>query len=185
MNPSENPFSLTRAAPSTSGRAKNQIIISISYSALRRWTTLSATLAAFAFVCMTTPLALSQAGGTMTVATGITNPVICVSPSSLDFGRVAIGRTNDLYLRVQNLGSGTLTGSATTSPPFSIIAGRTYSLGSGQSQLIGVRYLPRVEGTNSQSVALSGGGNATVAVSGVAKTIRLPPPTGLRIIPNP
>lgn len=93
------------------------------------------------------------------------NPLIAVSPSRLDFGMVVVGQTNCLTITVQNVGLGTLTGVASTSPPFSS-GNATYALGSSQSQSLVVRYTPTATGTNLQSIALSGGGGATVAVIG-------------------
>ena len=47
-------------------------------------------------------------------------PVIAVTPSVLNFGLVAVGRTTDLTLKVQNVGEGMLTGTATVAAPFSV-----------------------------------------------------------------
>ncbi|MGO8927357.1 MAG: hypothetical protein ACLQU3_10770 [Limisphaerales bacterium] len=109
-------------------------------------------------------------------------PLIAVSPSRLDFGRVAVGATNCLTFTVQNAGSGTLSGFAVTSPPFGT-SNSFYSLGSFQRQMVAVRYMPTVKGTNLQSVTLKvkGGGSATVSVSGCGVT-PLAPPTGLRVV---
>lgn len=95
-----------------------------------------------------------------------TNPVISVSPSSLSFGSVAAGTTNDLTFTVRNAGAGTLSGSATVTQPFSILSGGTYSLGSQQSQIVTVRYVTGGVGTFSQTVTFTGGGGATASVSG-------------------
>jgi hypothetical protein len=109
------------------------------------------------------------------------NPVISVSPGSLDFGLVPVGETSSLTLTVKNGGSGTLTGAAIASPPFGVASNGSYALGSSQSQVLVVRYTPTTEGTNRQSVALSGGGGATVIVSG--RSVQRPlPPANLRIV---
>lgn len=57
-----------------------------------------------------------------------TIPVILVAPVSLNFGYVPVGSTKDLFLTVKNTGSGTLTGIATTTVPFIIVSGGSYSL---------------------------------------------------------
>jgi hypothetical protein len=109
------------------------------------------------------------------VGTISAKPLIAVSPSRLDFGLVAVGATNCLTFTVQNVGSGTLSGFAITSPPFST-SNSFYSLGSFQRQMVAVRYMPTVKGTNLQSVTLKvkGGGGATVTVSGCGDTAPAP-----------
>ena len=128
---------------------------------------------------------------TGTVAAGSASsatPLIAVSPSKLDFGTVAVGATNYLTFTVQNVGSGTLSGFAITSPPFSISnsfysLGSFYSLESLQRQMVTVRYMPTVKGTNLQQVTLKvkGGGSATITVSGYGDTAPAPP-KGLRVV---
>jgi len=102
------------------------------------------------------------------VAGSLTNPVISVAPSSLNFGQVTLGQTNDMTLTVRNVGGGTLQGTATVPLPFSIVSGGSYSLGSNQSQLVTVRYRPTSVGTHSQTITFTGGGGASVPVSGAA-----------------
>jgi hypothetical protein len=108
-------------------------------------------------------------------------PVIAVSPSVLDFGLVGVKRAKARILTVRNVGGGTLKGKATVADPFSFVDGKTYSLGSGQSQELIVQYRPTAEGTNRQSVMFSGGSPATVLVTGSA---RIPPraPEKVRIV---
>jgi len=107
-------------------------------------------------------------------------PLIAVSPSKLDFGLVAVGSTNYLTFTVQNVGSGTLSGFAIASPPFST-SNSFYSLGSLQRHMLTVRYVPTVKGTNLQSVALKGGGGATVTLSGCGDTAPAPS-SGLDVV---
>jgi hypothetical protein len=96
------------------------------------------------------------------------NPAITVSPASLDFGLVGVGRSKDLKVTVRNAGGGVLKGIATVKPP-STVAGDSYSLRSGQSQSLTVRYRPTAEGTNNQSLLLTGGSAAIVPVMGSAR----------------
>lgn len=120
---------------------------------------------------------------TRPVAAGNTlsaKPLIAVSPSRLDFGPVAVGTTNYLTFTVQNVGAGTLSGFALASPPFST-SNAFYSLGSFQRQSVAVRYVPKVKGTNLQSLVLKSGGGTTVTVSGCGGTA-LPSSTGLRVV---
>jgi len=101
-------------------------------------------------------------------------PVLAVSPSTLDFGLVGVGRTKDLTLTVENVGGGKLSGTATVTAPFAI-GDNHYSLRSGQSKSLRVRYMPTAEGTDSRSVVFSGEMAVTVPVTGVARTPPSPP----------
>ena len=96
-----------------------------------------------------------------------TDPVIQVTPNSLNFGSVPPGSYKDLTLTVKNIGTGTLTGKVTASPPFSIVSGGTYSLAAGRSQQVVVRYTaPLQEGSQAGSVTFTGGGGSTIQVTG-------------------
>jgi uncharacterized protein YegP (UPF0339 family) len=79
----------------------------------------------------------------------------------------------DRTFTVKNVGSGTLTGNASTTAPFTIVSGGSYSLTAGQSQAVTVRFSPPSAGAFSGSVSFTGGGGASIAVSGAA----LPPAT--------
>ena len=96
-------------------------------------------------------------------------PVIACSPGVLEFGVVGVKRTKDLLLMVRNVGEGTLTGKASVAAPFSIVGGKTYSLRSGESHSLTVRYSPKAEGTNSQPVVFSGESSVTVVATGSAR----------------
>ena len=109
------------------------------------------------------------------------DPALSISPARLDFAVVAVGRTNDMTVLVRNIGGGTLVGSASVALPFSVISGGKYSLVSGQSQPVTVRYHPAAAGDDSQLVTFSGGGGATLNAHGRAATLP-PPPQGLRIV---
>ncbi|HYG36433.1 MAG TPA: hypothetical protein VEC99_16685 [Clostridia bacterium] len=96
------------------------------------------------------------------------NPVISVSPSSLDFGVIAAGATNQLSFTVRNVGAGTLAGAVIVPEPFGIVSGECYSLGNNQSQTVIVRYRPAAAGNHRQNVTFTGGGGAVGVVSGGA-----------------
>jgi hypothetical protein len=100
------------------------------------------------------------------LVTSLIMPSISVSPTSQSFGTMMAGTTIDRTFSVQNVGGGILSGSASVAAPFSIVSGSPYSLGAGQSQALTVRYSPTLTGTNTQSIALSGGGGATAIVNG-------------------
>lgn len=91
-----------------------------------------------------------------------TNPVISISPLSLSFGAVSGPATNNFT--VQNVGGGTLAGTASVAAPFSIVSGGAYSLGANQSQTVLVSYTPI--GNDTATVTFTGGGGATATVSG-------------------
>lgn len=91
-----------------------------------------------------------------------------VTPESLDFGTLTVGDNRDLTLNVKNIGGGMLIGSASVPFPFRITTGGTYSLGSGTSQTVIVRYSPAEAGTNGAGVTFSDDGAATYVVVGRA-----------------
>lgn len=102
--------------------------------------------------------------------TGIEGPQIQITPSFLNFGYVPPGSHKDLILQVKNIGTGTLTGTVSASPPFSIISGGSYSLGANQTQQVVVRYTaPLEEGAQTGSLTFTGGGGLTVQVTGTNK----------------
>jgi subtilisin family serine protease len=96
---------------------------------------------------------------------------ISVTPTSRNFGTVALGSSEDRIFTVQNLGTGVLSGTATTSAPFSIVSGGTYSLAAGQSQRVTVRFTPVAAGTASGSVAYTGGGGRSRALVGTGLAV--------------
>ncbi|PYM93048.1 MAG: peptidase S8 [Candidatus Rokuibacteriota bacterium] len=94
------------------------------------------------------------------------SPALNVSPSSRSFGNVPLGGSEDRSFTVQNVGGGTITGSATTSPPFAVVAGGAYALTIGQSQQVTVRFAPTSVATFTGSVTFGGGAGTTRSVSG-------------------
>ncbi len=94
-------------------------------------------------------------------------PVLSVTPATLDFMSVAVGDSKDLSFTVTNTGGGTLTGSCTTVAPFSLPGGCTFSLTAGQSQDIAIRFSPTsVEMFVGNVSFTSNGGNASPVVQG-------------------
>jgi hypothetical protein len=104
------------------------------------------------------------------VTVNVQGPLIGVTPNSQDFGAVVVGGAVDRTFTVQNVGVGTLSGSASTSAPFSVVAGGSYSLGPSQSQAVTVRFTPDSLGTFVGNVAFTGGGDASKTVTGVGAT---------------
>jgi hypothetical protein len=109
-------------------------------------------------------------------STSRASPVISISPRNLDFAPVALGRSSNLAFTVQNVGAGTLTGAARVSAPFRIVGGTPYVLESSQSQVITVQYLPQATGMNVAVIRLTGGGGASIIVSGSAVPAPPAPP---------
>jgi hypothetical protein len=106
------------------------------------------------------------------------NPAISVQPSpSLDFGSVLTNTTEDLAFTVQNSGGGNLSGTATVSPPFSIVAGGTYNLGASQSTNVTIRFSPNAVGahTNTVTFTVAGGNGTTRTVSGTGAATYIAP----------
>jgi hypothetical protein len=121
-------------------------------------------------------------GGTnVTVSGGATNapvptPLIQVSPGSIGFGTVLVGASATNSFTVKNIGTGTLSGSATLSPPFSIVSGGSYNLSAGQTQAAMVVFSPVVASNYNQSVSFSGGGGTNVTVIGSGTNAPVPTP---------
>jgi hypothetical protein len=95
-------------------------------------------------------------------------PNLKLTSQSSNFGSVAVGQTADMTITVANTGSGTLTGSASVSSPFTIISGGSYNLSSQASQTVTVRYAPTVAGSDSQTIFFSGAAGGSLTLTGTA-----------------
>ena len=111
------------------------------------------------------------------------NPAIQVSAPSLPLGTILSGTSVTGSFTVQNVGGGTLSGTASVGPPFTIVSGGTYTLSANASQTVTVSFNPTSAGSYSQSVTLTGGGGATVGVSGSATNVPVPTPV-LQVTPG-
>jgi hypothetical protein len=96
----------------------------------------------------------------------------------VDFGGVNVGGSSSRNITIQNVGSGVLTGNATTNAPFAIVAGGSYSLNAGQSQTVTVRFSPVSAGVFEGNVSFSGGGGASAMLHGIGTAVN-------SITPNP
>jgi len=90
--------------------------------------------------------------------------VATVTPPSHDFGGVLLGVGTTEPFLIENTGGGTLNGRASVSLPFSIISGGSYSLESGESQILRVGFSPTSSGTFSETVVLSCGGGEIIVM---------------------
>ena len=115
----------------------------------------------------------SGGGGVSRLVTGTGVPAssLTILPSALDFGSVPVGAFRESTLVVANAGGGVVTGSVTTSLPFSIVTGGTFSLAPGQSQTITVRFAPLSVGAHTANASIvSSAGSATRVMSGGGTT---------------
>ena len=120
--------------------------------------------------------------GATQVSTDDTRAAIAVSPRSLEFASIAVGRTRSLTFNVRNVGTGLLTGTAKVPAPFRIVSGSPYALAGSQSQDIVVQYVPRQAGMHVAVVQLTGGGSGRLTVSGSAVPARPTPRQKLRLL---
>ena len=102
---------------------------------------------------------------------GTPAPAIQVTPASLSFGSVNVGSTGDLTVTVRNSGGGTLTGSASTAAPFSVVGTASYALAANQTATITVRFSPTASGAASGALALTGAAGASLSLSGTGATV--------------
>lgn len=101
-----------------------------------------------------------------TVPNGV--PGIQVTPGNLVYETLLVGTSVTNIFTVQNVGTGTLSGSATVSAPFSVVSGGSYSLATGQTQAVMVAFSPSAASNYNQSVSFSGGTGTNVTVNGSA-----------------
>jgi hypothetical protein len=92
-----------------------------------------------------------------------TSPFIVVSPQSLDFGTLYLKQHKTNCFLVENVGSGTLVGTATVPPPFKILSGSPYKLKRNAAQVVTVVYTPNGAPTNTQVVTFTGGASEVKA----------------------
>jgi hypothetical protein len=97
-------------------------------------------------------------------------PVIAVTPSSQGFGNVAVGSTADRTFTVTNAGGGTLTGSASTSAPFSIVGEGSYNLSAGASKTVTARFQPTAVAIVSGNVNFTYGDGSVFVSRGLMGT---------------
>jgi hypothetical protein len=112
------------------------------------------------------------------VASAIAQLDFSVSPTtSVNFGNVNVGSVADRTFTVQNLRSGTVTGTASVSAPFSIVSGSPFTLaGAGATQTVTVRFTPTTGALASTNVTFSADGDALsrlVTGTGVSAVLTL------------
>ena len=86
--------------------------------------------------------------GTNTTVSGsatnapVPTPILQVTPGSIGYGTMLVGTSKTNSFTVQNVGTGTLSGTASVSAPFSVVSGGSYSLGANASQTVVVAFSP-------------------------------------------
>jgi hypothetical protein len=104
-----------------------------------------------------------------------TRPFIVVSPKKVDFGVVRTKHYATNSFLVENVGSGTLVGTATVPPPFKIVSGAHYKVERNGAAVVTVAYTPDGNLTNKAVVTFTGGtADVTATVTGKRSTKRWP-----------
>jgi hypothetical protein len=96
------------------------------------------------------------------------DPIISVSPRSIDFGQVSSTDTVTNSLLVENWGGGKLVGKATVARPFKILSGASYRLRPADAQIVTITYKPTGAALDTNVVKFTGGGGAVIPVIGRA-----------------
>jgi hypothetical protein len=113
----------------------------------------------------------------------VPTPVLQVTPGSIAYGTILNGTSKTNSFTVQNIGTGTLTGTASVGAPFSIVSGGSYSLGAGASQAVTVVFTPTGASNYNQSVTFTGGNGTNTTVTGSATNAPVPTPV-LQVTPG-
>ena len=101
--------------------------------------------------------------------TSQTPPQCEVTPTTIDFDSVTVTQTADKTFTIKNTGGGTLSGRVSEScSELTIVGGKTYSLGTGQSTSFTVRFSPTTPGDKSCTIA-PGAECADVSVIGIGR----------------
>ena len=97
-----------------------------------------------------------------TVASAAARISFAASPTgTVNFGNVNVGSFADQVVTVSNTGGGTVSGSVSTSAPFSIVSGSPFTLGGlGATQSVTVRFSPTTSATASVNVTFAADGDA-------------------------
>src|SRR5947207_9380251 len=113
-----------------------------------------------------------------TAASAVARIAFAASPTgTVSFGSVNVGSFKDQVFTVSNTGGGTVSGTVSTSAPFSIVSGSPFSLvGVGATQAVTVRFTPTTSATASANVSFAADGDIISRIAsgtGVAQTFAL------------
>jgi len=95
-----------------------------------------------------------------------TNPIIVVSPRTINFGGVHWKTVVTNSFLVENWGGGKLIGKATVEPPFKILSGGSYKLGPRDVQVVTISYSPSRAAADTNVVKFTGGDGVSAPVTG-------------------
>jgi hypothetical protein len=110
--------------------------------------------------------AASVNGPLAKAGTLFTEPLIKITPPSLDFGGVPYKSSVTNTVLLENWGGGRLVGKATVPRPFKIISGGTYRLGPSDIQVVTISYTPSGAAIDTNFVKFTGGAGAKLPVFG-------------------
>lgn len=110
-------------------------------------------------------------------------PEIAVMPAELNFGAVMVGEEASLTVNVMNVGGGTLQGSASINPPFSLSGSADYMVLAVNATQLTIVFTPTAAGMFTDDLVLTGGGGASVTVEGESVAVEPPPDTGCGATP--
>src|SRR6267378_1950838 len=109
-----------------------------------------------------------------------------VSPTgTVDFGNVNIGSVADQTFTIQNTAGGTVSGTVTTSAPFSVLAGSSFNIvGAGSIATVTVRFAPVLGALATTDVTFTAnGGSVSRGVTGTGVVGANPAPTFTSVSP--
>src|SRR5207302_1280666 len=82
-------------------------------------------------------------------------PTVLVTPSTQDFGSVAVGGSADRSFTVRNSGGSSVSGTAAGSGPFNVLSGSPFVLGPGGSQTVVAQLKPTTTGAYVTNVSFT------------------------------
>jgi len=121
------------------------------------------------FVAVTAVDTGGSESGCSPVASAVPRIDFAVSPTgTVDFGTVNIGSVADQTFTVQNTDGGTVSGTVTTSAPFTVVSGGSFNLvGAGATATVTVRFTPLTAVLTATNVTFTaGGGSISRGVTG-------------------
>jgi hypothetical protein len=118
-----------------------------------------------------------------TSASGVAQVDFSVTPTATtDFGSVTIGGVVDRTFTVQNTSTASISGAASVGSPYSVVAGGSFTLAPGASQVVTVRFRPTVGGTFTGNLNFTVGGDTlSRSVTGSATTVPIVPTFALSV----
>jgi hypothetical protein len=108
-------------------------------------------------------------------ASGVAQVDFSVTPTATtDFGNVTTGGLADRAFTVQNTSTASISGTASVGSPYSVVAGGSFTLAAGASQVVTIRFQPTVAGTNAGNVNFTAGGDSVSrGVSGTGTSVSM------------